>query len=99
MKRSALFSIAIALIFWVPVIFFSLLLAHNAMLYFTHGGEYGILPEKLVARQDLLWNICFYIHLPAGVICLLAPFILFARRFFKKALSLHITVGNIYLWT
>jgi hypothetical protein len=92
MKRSARFSIAIALIFWVPVIFFSLLLAHNAMLYFTHSGEYGILPEKIVARQDLLWNISFYVHLPTGVTCLLSPVFLFGGRYLKTVhpgASLH----------
>jgi hypothetical protein len=99
MKRSDIFSIATALIFWGPVIFFSLLLAHNAMLYFTHGGEYGILPEKTLARQDLLWNISFYIHLPTGVVCLLSPVFLFSRRYFKQPLRWHERIGKIYVWT
>src|SRR5688572_1467737 len=86
------------IIFWIPVIFFSILLAHNAMLYFTHGGEYGILPEKRTAREDLLWNLSFYIHLPAGIVCLLTPVFLFARRFFKTARHFHGTVGKLYVW-
>lgn len=68
------------------------------MLYFTHGGEYGILPEKFAARQDLFWNIAFYIHLPAGILCLLAPVFLFARRIFKTAGVFHNAVGNLYVW-
>lgn len=87
------------LLFWIPVVFFSLLLAHNAMLYFAHGGEYGILTEKLEARKDLLWNICFYIHLPSGVVCLLTPLYSFSRRYFKKGINQHIIAGKIYLWT
>jgi hypothetical protein len=83
-------------LFWGPVIFFSLLLSHNAILYFTHGGEYGILPEKLVARQDLFWNIAFYVHLPAGILCLMSPVFLFARKFFRNA---HALLGKIYVWT
>ncbi|MBL0739815.1 DUF2306 domain-containing protein [Chryseolinea lacunae] len=83
---------------WVPLIFFSLLLSHNAMLYFTHGGEYGILPEKRVAQQDIVWLTAFYVHLPAGVFCLLSPFFLFTRRFFKGALPLHKTIGKLYVW-
>src|SRR5687768_14081260 len=78
-----------AAIVWIPIIFFSLLLSHNAILYFTHGGEYGILPEKIMARQDLLWNVSFYLHLPAGIVCLLMPIFLFAERFFKRSLHLH----------
>ena len=115
MKRSQFFSLAITLTFWVPVIFFSLLLAHNAMLYFTHGGEYGILPEKTVARQNLWWNISFYVHLPCGVVCLLSPVFSFARRYLKqwggkvhgppstvhskRQLGWHERVGKVYVWT
>jgi hypothetical protein len=83
---------------WIPVVFFSLLLSHNAMLYFTHGGEYGILPEKTLAQQDIFWNIAFYIHLPTGTICLLAPIFLFMQRHFKKALPAHQLVGKVYVW-
>jgi uncharacterized membrane protein len=90
---------SLAAILWIPIIFFSMLLSHNAILYFTHGGEYGILPEKLIARQDVLWNGCFYIHLPAGILCLFAPIFLFARRFFKKGLVLHRSIGKLYVWT
>jgi hypothetical protein len=85
-------------ILWIPLFFFSVLLAHNAMLYFTHGGEYGILPEKVVARNDMIWNICFYTHLPAGVICLFTPLLLLARTFIKKGLRLHKIVGKVYVW-
>jgi uncharacterized membrane protein len=83
---------------WVPILFFSGLLAYNASLYFTHGAEYGILPEKTVARQDMLWNICFYIHLPAGIFCLFSPVLLFAYRYFKKGLKLHKRLGKLYVW-
>jgi hypothetical protein len=86
------------MVFWIPVIFFSLLLSHNAILYFTHGGDYGILPEKTVAREDALWNASFYIHLPSGIICLLAPIFLFARKWLRKFNNLHTVVGKIYVW-
>lgn len=98
MNRAKTLSFILALLLWIPVIFFSLLLSHNAMLYFTHGGEYGILPEKFVARQDPVWNASFYIHLPTGVICLLLPIVLFARKYFKQHLYLHRLIGNIYVW-
>jgi hypothetical protein len=86
------------LILWLPIIFFSVLLSHNAVLYFTHGGEYGILPEKIIARQDALWNTSFYIHLPAGIICLLSPILLFTRRWLKKFHILHTVIGKLYVW-
>lgn len=99
MIQRKILSVVPALLLWIPVIFFSLLLSHNAILYFTHGGEYGILPEKTAARQDLLWNIAFYTHLPAGILCLLAPIALFTRRFFKRSLAFHRIVGKAYVWT
>lgn len=99
MKFGQVLSRTTALVLWIPILFFSLLLTHNAMLYFTHGGEYGILPEKLIARRDMLWNICFYIHLPTGVLCLLSPIFLFSRTFFKSHLSIHKLIGKAYVWT
>jgi hypothetical protein len=98
MKRNNFVTWLLRAILWIPLVFFSVLLAHNAMLYFTHGGEYGILPEKLIARNDLIWNICFYTHLPAGVICLLTPLLLFARTFIKKGIRLHRITGKVYVW-
>ena len=80
------------------VVFLSLLLAHNAILYFTHGGEYGILPEKWVARQDLLWNIAFYVHLPSGIVCLLSPLVLFLQRVQYTGIRIHQWVGRMYVW-
>jgi hypothetical protein len=87
-----------SLVFWTTLTILSVLLSHNAILYFTHGGEYGILPEKIAARQDLLWNIAFYVHLPAGIICLMSPLLLFARNHFHTAKKIHRFIGNIYVW-
>lgn len=98
MNRWRILTTTAAVFFWVPVIFFSLLLSHNAILYFTHGGEYGILPEKLVARQDALWNIAFYTHLPTGILCLLTPLFLFAFRYFRYPVRWHRRVGQFYMW-
>jgi hypothetical protein len=85
-------------VLWVPLIGFSLLLTHNALLYFTHGGEYGILPEKLVARTDVLWNAAFYIHLPFGILCLLLPLLSFSKRLFKTSTHFHSIIGRAYVW-
>jgi len=98
MKAANIATWTFGILFWVPVIFFSLLLSHNAVLYFTHGGEYGILPEKIIARRDVIWNAAFYVHLPAGIICLLSPLFLFARKLFTAARNLHTIVGRAYVW-
>jgi hypothetical protein len=83
---------------WVCIAFLSILLAHNATLYFTHGGEYGILPEKRIARMDWIWNLCFYVHLPSGVLCLLLPWFSFAKKFSRITRTFHSKIGTIYTW-
>src|SRR5215203_5672303 len=87
-----------AMLFWAVLLFLSLLLTHNAVLYFTHGGEYGILPEKVDARKIWLWNLCFFTHLPCGIICLMTPFISFARNLIPITRSWHRAAGNVYVW-
>jgi uncharacterized membrane protein len=92
-------SLVTVLLFWVPMMLLSLLLIHNAMLYFTHGGEYGILPEKVVARQDLVWRVCFYLHLPFGSICLFIPSVLLMRNMIPLKVALHRAIGKLYVYS
>lgn len=98
MKISAcVIKIIPASILWIAILFFSSLLAHNAVLYFTHGGDYGILPEKIEARKDWLWIVCFYIHLPAGILCLMLPWLAFLRRVTPKINGIHRGVGRLFI--
>jgi uncharacterized membrane protein len=99
MNKSKVMSLVTVLLFWVPMMLLSLLLIHNAMLYFTHGGEYGILPEKVVARQDLVWRVCFYLHLPFGSICLFIPSVLLMRNMIPLKVDLHRTIGKLYVYS
>lgn len=68
------------------------------MLYFTHGGDYGLVIERVVAKRDVLWHISLYVHLITGTICLLTPIFLFTKRFFKNGIQIHRLIGNIYTW-
>lgn len=68
------------------------------MLYFTHGGDYGLVIERVVAKRDVLWHISLYVHLITGTICLLTPIFLFAKRFSKNGVQIHRLIGNIYIW-
>jgi uncharacterized membrane protein len=99
MNKSKVMSLVTVLLFWVPMMLLSLLLIHNAMLYFTHGGEYGILPEKVVARQDLVWRVCFYLHLPFGSICLFIPSVLLMRNMIPLKVALHRAIGKLYVYS
>jgi len=99
MRTAKIISVFLALAFWTPITFLSVLLAHNAMLYFTHGGDYGLVIEKVVAKRDVLWHISLYLHLITGSICLLTPIFLFAKRFFRKGMLAHQWVGKVFVWT
>jgi uncharacterized membrane protein len=99
MNKSKVMSLVTVLLFWVPMMLLSILLIHNAMLYFTHGGEYGILPEKVVARQDLVWRVCFYLHLPFGSICLFIPSVLLMRNMIPLKVALHRAIGKLYVYS
>jgi hypothetical protein len=99
MNKTKVMSLVVLLLFWIPMLLLSLLLIHNAMLYFTHGGEYGILPEKVVARQDLLWRACFYLHLPFGSICLFIPLVLLMRNLIALKAQKHRTIGMLYVFS
>ncbi|MFN3403954.1 MAG: DUF2306 domain-containing protein [Cytophagaceae bacterium] len=86
------------IIFWTPVIFLSLLLSYNSILYFFNGSDYGILPEKLNELKDPLWKASFYLHIPSGIVCLLSPLIAFLAPLLKKGWQLHRTAGKFYAW-
>jgi hypothetical protein len=98
MRTEKVISVVLALAFWTPITFLSVLLTHNAILYFTHGGDYGLVVEKVVAKRDVLWRISLYVHLLTGIICLMAPIFLFAKRFVKNGVRLHQAIGKIYVW-
>lgn len=82
---------------WIPILFFSSLLIHNGMLYYRFDMEYGILPEKQVAIKDDLWLVCFYIHVVAGVLCLIIPVINIIGRHLGLSLKWHQMLGKLFV--
>jgi hypothetical protein len=98
MRTESVISVVLTLAFWAPISFLSVLLAHNAILYFTHGGDYGLVVENVVAKRDVVWRASLYIHLLAGIFCLMTPIFLFAKRFVTNGVRLHQTVGKVYVW-
>ena len=83
---------------WTPIIFFSTLLIHNSLLYYSFDQEYGILPEKTTALKDPVWVISFYIHVISGVICLSIPVVSFLGKRIGLSTNLHKKIGLVYVW-
>lgn len=83
---------------WIPIVFFSSLLIHNSLLYYSFDQEYGILPEKSEALKDPIWIVSFYVHVITGVICLSIPIFSFLGRRVGLSLSFHKKIGLLYVW-
>jgi hypothetical protein len=59
--------------------------------------DYGILPEKREAEQDILWKISLYSHVVAGVVVLAIPLISFLGKKCNISTRIHALVGNWYV--
>jgi hypothetical protein len=81
---------------WTPTLVCMYLLSHNALLYWTFDPDYGILPEKRLAEQDIFWTISLYAHVIAGIPILLIPVISFLGRMLKISLRVHKLIGLWY---
>lgn len=81
---------------WIPALVCMYLLSHNALLYLTFDPDYGILPEKRLAEQDIFWLASLYIHVGAGVPILLIPVISFLGKLFKVSTRVHKLIGLWY---
>ncbi len=93
-------NVALKLCCWATIMFFALLLVHNALLYFSFDPSYGILPEKDLNLIKGGWYLpLFYIHVFFGIICLITPVLLFWGRQIKLSHSKHRLIGNFYVWS
>lgn len=86
------------LIFWLPVVVFSLLLVYNTIPYFSFGKEFSFIKERSLLFQNDLYNACFYIHIFAGMLCISAALVQFSRVILKKARAIHRWSGRIYVF-
>ncbi len=98
MVNEKIISWVVRLSIWIPIIFFSALLIHNSLLYYSFDQEYGILPEKVAAMKDPLWVASFYVHVISGVICLSVPVFSFLGKHIGMSVDLHKKIGLLYVW-
>ncbi len=86
------------IIFWVPTIFLSLLLVWNTIPYFTFDTQMKFLVERSLLMEKTVWKVCFYSHIFAGAICIIASLIQFSSWILKKRKKIHIMSGKIYVF-
>lgn len=86
------------MMFWLPVIFFSLLLIYNTLPYFSFSKEFIFIEERLFLFQSSVYSACFYVHIAAGSLCIATALIQFSRYILKRSKAIHRISGKIYVF-
>jgi hypothetical protein len=85
-------------LFWLPVIFLSLLLVYNTLPYFTFDKHMSFLEERAVLYGKAIWRISFYVHIAAGSICIITALLQFSSWILGKRKRIHVISGKIYVF-
>lgn len=87
-----------AALFWIPVVFFSLLLVKNTLPYFSFSQHFSFIEERTVLFLKPVYKLSFYIHIFAGMFCIIAALTQFSSSLLKKRKNIHIWMGKIYVF-
>ena len=81
---------------WAAFLAGALLITQNSLRDFGPGGD-GIFAEQKgeLGRQPI-WLLCLYIHVAAGIVCLLSILPQFSRKLLRRIPALHRWCGRIY---
>ena len=84
-------------IFWIPVVFCSLLLVWNTIPYFNFSHDFSFIKERELLFQFSFYKLCFYTHIAAGSFCILSALFQFSTAILKKRTIIHCWSGRIYV--
>ena len=84
-------------LFWIPVIFFSLLLVKNTLPYFSFSQNFSFIEERAILFLKPVYKFCFYAHIFAGMFCIAAALTQFSSYLLKKRKAVHAWMGKIYV--
>lgn len=90
--------IAIALFFWFPIVFCSLLIVVNTLPYFNFNQQFSFIVERAVLFLQPAYKASFYIHIGAGMFCVVAALSQFSNFILKRYKKLHIYMGRVYVF-
>lgn len=86
-----------AALFWIPIVFFSLLLVKNTIPYFSFSQDFIFIEERALLFLKPVYKASFYVHILAGMFCVLAALTQFSSYILKKRKGIHIWMGKIYV--
>ena len=92
------FKFGLSLLFWIPTIFFSLLLVYNTLPYFTFNPHMSFLEERAILYARVVWRFSFYVHIAAGAICITTAIIQFSSWILRKRKRIHVIAGKMYVF-
>lgn len=87
-----------AMLFWVPVAAFSLLLIYNTLPYFSFSKNFSFIQERVILFQNNIYKASFYIHIGAGAFCIGTALLQFSSYILKRRKKIHIWSGRIYVF-
>src|SRR5215210_2509686 len=87
-----------AMLFWIPVAVFSLLLIYNTLPYFSFSSDFSFIQERALLFQSAVYKPSFYIHIAAGSFCIATALVQFSSYILKKRKKIHIWSGKIYVF-
>ena len=87
-----------AMLFWVPVAVFSLLLIYNTLPYFSFSKDFSFIEERKLLFQSAIYNASFYVHIAAGAFCIGTTLIQFSSYILKKRRQIHVWSGRTYVF-
>jgi hypothetical protein len=83
---------------WSLFIFFAIFVGLYPFSYLIFDMSQGLISSKAPAlRESVLWQAGFYTHILLGAIALLTGWSQFSKRIRNKNLTVHRTLGKIYL--
>ena len=86
-----------AALFWIPIVFFSLLLVKNTLPYFSFSKNFIFIEERTLLFLKPVYRYSFYIHIFAGMFCIMAALTQFSTSILKKRKGIHVWMGKIYV--
>jgi len=85
-------------ILWILFAALAIIIGLYPGVYFIFDRKFGLLASKDDALlNNIFWNTAFYIHIVFGGIALLVGWVQFSNKLRAKNLSLHRTIGKVYV--
>ncbi len=86
------------LLFWLPIVSFSLLLVKNTLPYFSFSHEFSFIRERALLFLSPVYSYSFYTHIFAGMCCIIAALTQFSSYILKRRRAIHVYMGKLYVF-